>query len=226
MNLVPKKIEDIYTKLVNPLVKLISSLNPNPNMFTTFALFASIVAGYCFGSGSFVLAGVFTLLSGIFDTVDGKIARMTNRVTTFGALYDSTMDRYAEVIMFFGIGFYLIKNGFYITSVAAVVAIGGSMMVSYVRARAEGLGFECSIGLMRRAERILLLGFGALFYFLHSYFVYVFDYVFSSLNLRFDSYPPMPLAISLYIMAVFTNVTAFQRLYYVWKKSKIIEVTK
>lgn len=222
-NLIPKKVETLYLKTIEKFLGFFLHLNINPNFLTTLALIISIFAGYFFAVGKFVIAGVLTLLSGIFDTIDGKIARMTNRVTKFGALYDSTLDRYAEVIIFFGIGVYLIKYGFYITSVAAVFAIGGSMMVSYVRARAEGLGFECNIGYMRRAERIVLLGFGSIFYFLHDYFMMFFDYIFQKFDLDFPSYPPMPLSIAIYIMAVLTNITAFQRLHYVWKKSKEIE---
>lgn len=225
-NLIPKKVEIIYLNAIEKFISFFLYLNLNPNLLTTVALIISIFAGYFFATGKFILAGILTLLSGIFDTIDGKIARMTNRVTKFGALYDSTLDRYAEVIVFFGIGIYLIKYEFYITSVAAVFAIGGSMMVSYIRARAEGLGFECNIGFMRRAERIVLLGFSSFFYFLHDYFVRFFDYIFDKFNFDLPSYPPMPLSIAIYIMAVLTNITAFQRLHYVWKKSKEIELSE
>jgi CDP-diacylglycerol--glycerol-3-phosphate 3-phosphatidyltransferase len=223
-NLIPRRVEILYLNSIEKILRLVSHLNLNPNFLTTLALIISILAGYFFAVGKFIIAGILTLLSGVFDTIDGKIARLTNRVTKFGALYDSTLDRYAEVIIFFGIGVYLIKYNFYITSVAAVFAIGGSMMVSYIRARAEGLGFECNVGLMRRAERIVLLGFGSVFYFLHDYFVRFFDYVFDKFNFDFPAYPPMPLSIAIYIMAVLTNITAYQRLHYVWKKSKEIEL--
>jgi len=222
-NLIPKKLETFYLNTIEKILGFVLHFNLNPNFLTTLALIIGIFAGYFFAIGKFIIAGILTLLSGIFDTVDGKIARLTNRVTKFGALYDSTLDRYAEVIVFFGIGVYLIKYNFYITSVAAVFAIGGSMMVSYIRARAEGLGFECNIGFMRRAERIVLLGFSSVFYFLHDHFVSFFDYVFEKINFDLPAYPPMPLSIAIYIMAVLTNITAFQRLHYVWKKSKEIE---
>ncbi len=224
LNLIPRKVETLYLNSIEKILKSISHLNLNPNFLTTLALIIGIFAGYFFSLGKFIIAGILTLLSGIFDTIDGKIARLNNRVTKFGALYDSTLDRYAEVIVFFGIGVYLIKYNFYITSVAAVFAIGGSMMVSYIRARAEGLGFDCNIGFMRRAERIVLLGFSSIFYFLHDYFVEFFDYVFDKFSFALPAYPPMPLSIAIYIMAVLTNITAFQRLHYVWKKSKEIEL--
>jgi CDP-diacylglycerol--glycerol-3-phosphate 3-phosphatidyltransferase len=223
-NLIPRRVELIYLNTMEKILRLFLRFNLNPNFLTTVALFISIFAGYFFAIGKFITGGILTLLSGIFDTIDGKIARMTNRVTKFGALYDSTLDRYAEVIVFFGIGVYLIKYGFYITSVAAVFAIGGSMMVSYIRARAEGLGFECNIGWMRRAERIVLLGFSSIFYFLHDYFVKFFDALFEYFDFDLPAYPPMPLSIAIYIMAVLTNITAFQRLHYVWKKSKETEL--
>lgn len=223
-NLIPRPVELIYLNTMEKILRLFLRFNLNPNFLTTVALFISIFAGYFFAIGKFIAGGILTLLSGIFDTIDGKIARMMNRVTKFGALYDSTLDRYAEVIVFFGIGVYLIKYGFYITSVAAVFAIGGSMMVSYIRARAEGLGFECNIGWMRRAERIVLLGFSSIFYFLHDYFVKFFDALFEYFDFDLPAYPPMPLSIAIYIMAVLTNITAFQRLHYVWKKSKETEL--
>lgn len=223
-NLIPRRVELIYLNTIEKILRLFLRFNLNPNFLTTVALFISIFAGYFFAIGKFIVGGILTLLSGIFDTIDGKIARMMNRVTKFGALYDSTLDRYAEVIVFFGIGVYLIKYGFYITSVAAVFAIGGSMMVSYIRARAEGLGFECNIGWMRRAERIVLLGFSSIFYFLHDYFVKFFDMLFEYFDFDLPAYPPMPLSIAIYIMAVLTNITAFQRLHYVWKKSKETEL--
>jgi CDP-diacylglycerol--glycerol-3-phosphate 3-phosphatidyltransferase len=223
-NLIPRRVELIYLNTIEKILRLFLRFNLNPNFLTTVALFISIFAGYFFAIGKFITGGILTLLSGIFDTIDGKIARMMNRVTKFGALYDSTLDRYAEVIVFFGIGVYLIKYGFYITSVAAVFAIGGSMMVSYIRARAEGLGFECNIGWMRRAERIVLLGFSSIFYFLHDYFVKFFDALFEYFDFDLPAYPPMPLSIAIYIMAVLTNITAFQRLHYVWKKSKETEL--
>ncbi len=223
-NLIPKRVELIYLNTIERILHLFLHFNLNPNFLTTVALFISIFAGYFFAIGEFIIGGILTLLSGIFDTIDGKIARMTNKVTKFGALYDSTLDRYAEVVVFFGIGVYLIKHGFYITSVAAVFAIGGSMMVSYIRARAEGLGFECNIGWMRRAERIVLIGFSSIFYFLHDYFVKFFDVLFEYFDFNFSSYPPMPLSIAIYVMAVLTNITAFQRLHYVWKKSKETEL--
>jgi CDP-diacylglycerol--glycerol-3-phosphate 3-phosphatidyltransferase len=223
-NLIPRRVELIYLNTIEKILRFFLRFNLNPNFLTTVALFISIFAGYFFAIGKFITGGILTLLSGIFDTIDGKIARMMNRVTKFGALYDSTLDRYAEVIVFFGIGVYLIKYGFYITSVAAVFAIGGSMMVSYIRARAEGLGFECNIGWMRRAERIVLLGFSSIFYFLHDYFVKFFDALFEYFDFDLPAYPPMPLSIAIYIMAVLTNITAFQRLHYVWKKSKETEL--
>jgi len=223
-NLIPRRVELIYLNTIEKILRFFLHFNLNPNFLTTVALFISIFASYFFAIGKFIAGGTLILLSGIFDTIDGKIARMTNRVTKFGALYDSTLDRYAEVIIFFGIGVYLIKYGFYITSIAAVFAIGGSMMVSYIRARAEGLGFECNIGWMRRAERIVLLGFASIFYFLHDYFVKFFDALFKYFDFDLPAYPPMPLSIAIYIMAILTNITAFQRLHYVWKKSKEAEL--
>ena len=94
--------------------------------------------------------------------MDGQVARIGKMSSTFGALYDSVLDRYSELTVFFGICFYLINQGYVISSIVAFIALIGSLMVSYVRARAEGLGLECKVGFMQRPERVVLTGLGAL----------------------------------------------------------------
>src|SRR5579862_3930453 len=88
-------------------------------------------------------AGALILFAGLFDMLDGQVARLGNMKSTFGALYDSVLDRYSELIMFLGICYYLVGHHYFLSSIFAFVALIGSMMVSYVRARAEGLGVEC-----------------------------------------------------------------------------------
>jgi CDP-diacylglycerol--glycerol-3-phosphate 3-phosphatidyltransferase len=159
----------------------------------TFLL--SCGASFAVASGSLRLAASLILLSGVCDVVDGKLARQSGKASKFGALYDSTLDRYSEVIFFFGMAFYFIKNAWYLTSVAVAVSLGGSLMVSYVRARAEGLGFDCRVGLLQRPERVLLLGLGALIH------LYAFVGV-------------------IWIIAILSNVTAIQRIVHVWQEDQ------
>ncbi|MFQ5674638.1 MAG: CDP-alcohol phosphatidyltransferase family protein [bacterium] len=194
INVLPDGIKSWYLKLIGPVIEFFVRLELNPNFFTTIGFIVTIGAAILFALGHLVTAGAITLLAGTFDIIDGKVARATKRVTKFGALYDSTLDRYSEVIMFFGMAFYFVKADMVITSVAVSFALGGSVMVSYVRARAEALGFQCKVGIMQRPERVVYIGFGAILSFLH-----VGTLIFSIL-----------------LIAVFANVTAIQRVYHVW----------
>jgi CDP-diacylglycerol--glycerol-3-phosphate 3-phosphatidyltransferase len=217
---IPQWLESSFRRLLDPIVKRFVEVNINPNWMTTAGFFLSIAAAYLCAVGYFVVAGALVLLSGIFDMIDGLVARASGRVTRFGALYDSTLDRYSEVIIFFGMGYYFIENQFYITSVATVFATGGSLMVSYIRARAEGLGFECKLGWMRRQERVVFVGGGAFLCFLHEYFARAFDFFVTALsNMPHPRYSPMPLSLVIFLVAFFSNATAVQRVYHIWKTS-------
>jgi len=191
INILPDWLKNFYLNILTPVVNFFIAREINPNLFTTIGFIVSLGSAYFFGIGSLTLAGILVLLSGTFDIIDGKVARATNRVTKFGALYDSTLDRYAEVIMFFGLAYYFVSLDYLWRSVAVSIALGGSLMVSYVRARAEGLGFDCKVGIMQRPERIVLIGFGAI---IHEYVL-------------------MGAVITI---AVLANFTAGQRLYHVW----------
>ncbi len=211
----PDWIKNFYLRTITPVIDFFIKRRLNPNHFTTLGLILSIIAAYLFGAGSFKIAGVIMLIAGTFDIIDGKVARATNRVTKFGALYDSTLDRYAEVMIFFGLAYYFINNHWtnnnvnlsflnwninyinisFISTIAVCMALGGSVMTSYVRARAEGLGLECKVGLMQRPERLVFIAFGAIFH-------------------------KVLLVIALIIVAIFSNVTAIQRLYHIWLTDK------
>jgi CDP-diacylglycerol--glycerol-3-phosphate 3-phosphatidyltransferase len=213
INILPDSIKNWYLNLIKPAVDFFIRLELNPNFFTTIGFILTIGAAVLFAVGQLVIGGAIVLLAGTFDIIDGKVARATNRVTKFGALYDSTLDRYAEVIMFFGLAFYFVKANMFLTSVAVSFALGGSMMVSYVRARAEALGFQCKVGIMQRPERIVYIGFGAILSFIR---IWQFDH------------PTLVFAIGL--IAIFANVTAVQRIYHVWvtengkKRERLTEV--
>ena len=191
IKIISDRVRATYYNLLNPLVELLIKFKLNPNWFTTASLILGVIAGAFYASGRIRWAGVLLLFCGILDTLDGVVARATNRVTRFGALYDSTLDRYAEVIAFFGLLYYFVNKNMLFVSIVVCVALAGSLMVSYVRARAEGLGFECKIGLMQRAERLVLLGFASLIH----------EWV---------------LIIILVAIAILANFTAFERLYHIW----------
>ena len=189
--IIPNKVVDLYYAILRPVIRFFTRLGIHPNTFTTVSFILGSVAAYFVGSGFLRAASFFILVSGVMDTLDGSLARNSGKVTKFGALYDSTLDRYSEVIYLFGMAYYFISEGYYLTSVAIAVALGGSLMVSYVRARAEALGFECKVGFMQRPLRIVLLGFGGLFH-IHA------------------------LVVAIWIVAVFSNMTAIQRIIHVW----------
>lgn len=189
---IPEGLKNFYLSLLNPLTNLATKLDMNPNTFTTISFLLGGVSAYLAATGHLRLAGAFILFSGILDTVDGKLARQSGKVTKFGALYDSTLDRYSETLFFFGLAYFFISAGNHLPAVAVALSLGGSLMVSYVRARAEGLGFDCKVGIMQRAERLLFLGVGALI----------------GVNV---------LVVALWIIAVLSNFTAIHRVVHVWQ---------
>ncbi|MCK5737921.1 CDP-alcohol phosphatidyltransferase family protein [bacterium] len=204
MDILPDNIRNWYLKLIQPIISFFTSKRLNPNHFTTMGLIVSIVAGYFYGSGMFRIGGIVYLLSGTMDIIDGKIARSSGQVTKFGAVYDSTLDRYSEMFILFGIIFHYshISGPFlgsldlaFITAVVTAAALGGSIMVSYVRARAEGLDLECKVGIMQRPERIVYLGLSSM---IHEY----------------------AMIFVLIIIAILSNFTAIQRLLHVRKQSE------
>ena len=137
------------------------------------------------------------------DMMDGRVARLGNMSSKFGALYDSVLDRYSELMTFFGICYYLSMKDYFFYALIAFVALIGSLMVSYVRARAEGLGIECKVGFMQRPERVVLTSLGALF-----------CGVFKDIT-AFD--PMLILIVPLAFVAVFANITAFARVRHCYK---------
>src|ERR1700710_1249103 len=159
-------------RVINPLVKLLIKAGLTPNAVTTIGLVLNIGVSIIFIAGaeegkrgdlSYVgWAGALILFAGLFDMLDGQVARLGNMSSRFGALYDSVLDRYSELILFLGICYYLVGHHYFLSSISAFIALIGSMMVSYVRARAEGLGVEIKGGLMQRPERVITIGFFAM----------------------------------------------------------------
>lgn len=142
----------------------------SPNTLTFIGLIINIVAAFLFGyaRGSnanrmFVYAGIVIIGAGIFDMVDGRVARATNQVSVFGAFFDSVMDRYSDVAIFFGLLVYYARGNRFQYVVLVAFVMTTSVMVSYTRARAEALIGSCKVGFMERPERIVLVILGALF---------------------------------------------------------------
>jgi phosphatidylglycerophosphate synthase len=161
------KAQQIIYFIIAPLVKLLIKLRITPNIITIIGLAINIIAAIVFIIGaekgakadlSYIGWGCgLILFAGLFDMLDGQVARIGNMATKFGALFDSVLDRYSELVMFLGICYYLVGQHYFISSLVAFIAMIGSMMVSYVRARAEGMDIECKEGLMQRPERIIII---------------------------------------------------------------------
>ena len=200
-------LQQLIYKIINPVVKGLIKMGVTPNVITTTGLVLNIVAaalfiyaGYLAREESFFyvgLGGGVVLFAGLFDMLDGRVARMGNKVSRFGAFYDSVLDRYSELFTLCGLFFFLVLQGYVAWAIVAFVALIGSIMVSYVRARAEGLGLECKVGLMQRPERVVLTSLGALF-----------CGIFGDCT-AFD--PILILALPLALIALLANVTAFVR---------------
>jgi CDP-diacylglycerol--glycerol-3-phosphate 3-phosphatidyltransferase len=208
--------------LFSPLIWVIKKLNITPNMLTLIGLLLNISAAVVliYGAESddrFHLiyvgyGGLLVLLGGMFDMLDGLIAKTNGKATTFGALFDSVLDRYSELFMFLGILYYLVAEHYFLSSVATFMALIGSMMVSYTRARAEALGIPCSMGFMQRPVRVLMIGFGALFTGLFYAIIGPYNTI-SFLNETYIVDTIIILIIPIVIVAVLSNFTAVERLY-------------
>lgn len=202
--------------IINPFVKLLIRMGVTPNMVTTIGLLGNIAAavlivcaGYAYttnpvdGEIRFDLitwAGGVTILFSLFDMLDGQVARLGNMVSRFGALYDSVLDRYCELFTVGALSYYLIMNGYVIGALIAFLALVGSVMVSYVRARAEGVGLECKVGFMQRPERVVVTSIGCLACGI------VGLYCPDAANTAFTI-----LIVAMAVIAVFANLTAFAR---------------
>jgi CDP-diacylglycerol---glycerol-3-phosphate 3-phosphatidyltransferase len=157
-----KSLSVVFTK---PVVTLLARTGVTPNMVTWFGFILILAAAVLAGLGHLFAAGCVVLVSGYFDIIDGALARGTNQVTSFGAVLDSTLDRVSEAVILLGISVYYLFNpvAYFEWIVLLIgVAIVCSFLVSYVRARAEGIGLDCQVGIFTRTERVIILALGLL----------------------------------------------------------------
>lgn len=216
------KLQQLIYKGIHPSVKLLIKIGLTPNMITFIGLVLNMaVAGILIfgaeksnrGDLSYIgWAGALILFAGLFDMLDGQVARLGNKSSSFGALFDSVLDRYSEMILFFGICYYLVGHHYFLSSVFAFMALIGSMMVSYIRSRAEGLGVECKSGLMQRPERIVLISLSAIICGITAHFIGS-DFKIYLPGTNIQIFETMSLfTFPIAIMAVLTNITAVGRL--------------
>ncbi|HEX8427053.1 DUF4833 domain-containing protein [Hymenobacter sp.] len=213
--------QGIY-KVINPFVRLLIKIGFTPNGVTLTGMLLNIGVAVLFIIGAeegnrgdlrYVgWGGALILFAGLFDMLDGQVARLGNMKSDYGALFDSVLDRYSELFTFLGICYYLVAHHYFLSSLFAFIALIGSMMVSYTRARAEGLGIECSGGLMQRPERVVLLGVSALVCGISSAFLGD-DYKLFVPGVPFHVFETMSIfTLPITVLAVLSNITAVSRL--------------
>ncbi len=182
--------------VIDRIVRWLALSRIHPNVLTFLGLVINIVAAWLFARGKFTAAGLVVIGAGLFDMVDGRVARATDRVTRFGGFFDSVLDRYSDLALFMGLLVYYasINRFFYIVLTAIVMT--GSVMVSYTRARAENSIPKCKVGFLERPERVVLIIIGALF---------------------------NRMAQVLWVIAVLSNITVIHRMRYTWGEARRLE---
>lgn len=212
--------QPLVYRVIQPFIELLARVGVTPNAVTAIGFVVNVGATIIFVYGTnaargdlryVAWGGAVILLAGLFDMMDGRLARVSKQESRFGALFDSVLDRYSELAMFLGICYYLVAQQYFLSSLFAFIAMIGSVMVSYVRARAEGLGIECKGGLMQRPERVLLVGITAILCGLVQSYVGDFKYVIPGTNFPYFENITI-FTFPIFVMAVLTNWTAVQRM--------------
>jgi len=175
---------------LEPLARFISRTGISPNVITVIGFVLMIGVAVVLAMGYFVLGGILITAVAIFDAVDGTLARMMGRTSRFGAFLDSTLDRFSEAVIFLGLFIYFVGQNQHLELILIYATVVGSLRVSYARARAEGIGVPLKVGLFTRFERVFILGVGLVF---------------------------NQLTAALWLLAIFSNLTAVQRMYLVWR---------
>lgn len=179
--------------LLQAIVRAFAASRINPNALTVIGFLLNLFAAYLFAYGYFRWAGGMVIVAGLFDMLDGRVARLSNRVTPFGGFFDSVLDRYSDLCLMIGLlVFYGRINRFWYVTLVAVVMIS-SVMVSYTRARAENLIPSCKVGFLERPERMVLIIIGAMF----------------------DRMAPV-----LWVIAVLSTLTVLHRVVHTWQETR------
>ena len=199
-----KAVERVLVGILQPIIDAMVRRRVHPNVLSTMGFLVTMSSAFAFGYNHIRTAGVLILLGGVFDIFDGRVARATGLASQFGAFYDSTLDRISEIAVYVGLlslyNDYHPELGDVGTIYAIMLAMAGSLMVSYTRARAEALGIDCKVGLMQRGERVLMIGLAAL----------IFGGSDSGLALR----------IVIIAVAILANLTAFHRIIWVYQHTR------
>ena len=195
--------ESAARRITKPLLPILSKSRLKPNTLTWIGLAINIVTAGIIATNHLIIGGFLVLFSGLFDLLDGALARSTKQTTRFGAFLDSTVDRLSEAALFLGLLIWYMgdESAVEVPLIFLVLliflALVGSFLTSYLRARAEGLGIKCQVGLFTRAGRVIILALGLIL-----------------------SQIPKALLGTLLVLVVFSFVTVGQRLVHVWQQTK------
>ncbi len=193
--MITRGIGNFFGRIIQAIVSALALSRVHPNVLTFIGLLINIWAAFLFAYGKFVSAGLVVIGAGLFDMVDGRVARETNRVTRFGGFFDSVLDRYSDLALLVGLLVYYasINRFFYVVLTAIVMT--GTVLISYARARAENTIARCKVGFLERPERVVLMIIGAL---------------------------ANRMAPVLWVLAVLSNITVISRMIYTWEETKRI----
>ncbi len=195
--------EGVY-RILHPLTRWLADRRVHPNLLTTLGFLVTMSSAAAFDLHRVRTGGLLVLLGGFFDILDGRVARLTGLGSKFGAFYDSTLDRVSEIAVYLGLlslyNDYRLELGDVGMIYLIMLAMAGSLMVSYTRARAEALGLDCRVGLMPRAERVVLIGAASLFFG--------------------TAWQGLVLKGVILVLAILTNITAFQRIVWVYQHAR------
>lgn len=183
-------------RILDKIVTSLALSRIHPNVLTFIGLVINVWAAFLFAAGRFQYGACVVIGAGLFDMVDGRVARETNRVTRFGGFFDSVLDRYSDLFLFMGLLVYYASINRFGYIVLTAIVMTGSVMVSYTRARAENTIRKCKVGFLERPERVVLIIIGGLF---------------------------NRMAPALWVIAVLSNLTVIHRMIYTWQETKRLE---
>lgn len=185
-----------FGSIIDAIVRALALSKVHPNVLTFVGLLINVWAAFLFGRGKFLIGGFVLIGAGLFDMVDGRVARETNQVTRFGGFFDSVLDRYSDLGVLIGLLVYYASINRYFYVVLTAIVMTGTVMVSYTRARAENIIPRCKVGFLERPERVVLVIVGALF---------------------------NRMAQVLWVIAVLSNITVIHRMIYTWQEATRLE---
>lgn len=184
-----------FGRIIQAIVNALALSRVHPNVLTFIGLLINMWAAVLFAAGRFQAAGLVVIGAGLFDMVDGRVARETNRVTRFGGFFDSVLDRYSDLGLLVGLLVYYASINRYFYVVLTAVVMTGTVMISYTRARAENTIPKCKVGFLERPERVVLVIIGAL---------------------------ANRMAPVLWVIAILSNITVISRMIFTWQETKRI----